>query len=165
MTKILSIFRHAEAKYNPRCSDHLRPLSLNGVADAGRMAKHLTGMVAPIDRVFCSDAGRTLETWQILNQTLSVSAEHIIFDPSLYLANSADLIARVETLSNEWQHVALVGHNPGLTSLCNFYTGDALCDLPTGSHYCVGFEVDDWRATSRLMGVLLNFTVPQQLKP
>ena len=47
----------------------------------------------------------------------------------------------------------------------NFYTGDELCDFPTCSHYCVGFEVDDWRATSRSMGVLLNFTVPQQLKP
>ena len=165
MTKILSIFRHAEAEYDPHFSDHLRPLSLNGVADAGLMAEHLTGVVSPVDMVFCSDAERTLETLRILNQTLSVSAEHIISDPNLYLASSTDLIARVEALSSEWQHVALVGHNPGLTTLCNFYTGDELCDLPTCSHYCVGFEVDDWRTTSRSMGVLLNFTVPQQLKP
>jgi len=165
MTKILSIFRHAEAENDLCFRDHERPLSHNGVADAGRMAEHLTSVVAPVDMVFCSDAKRTLETLQILNQTLLIGAEHIITDSNLYLASSTDLIARIEALSGEWQHVALVGHNPGLTSLCNFYTGDALCDLPTGSHYCVGFEIDDWRASSRSMGVLLSFTAPQQLKP
>ena len=165
MTKILSIFRHAEAEQHSRFSDHQRPLSRAGMADAEHMAEHLTAMVTPVDMVFCSDSRRTLETLQILNQVLSIAPEQIISDPNLYLASSAGLIARVEALSNQWQHVALVGHNPGLTTLSNFYTGDELCDLPTGSHYCVGFEIDDWRASGHLMGRLLDFTVPQQLRP
>ena len=163
--KVLSIFRHAEAEQHPRFSDHERPLSLVGVAYAERIAASLVRLVVPVDMVFCSDAERTVETLQIFNQTLAVAPECITFESELYLASSTDLIVRVEALSNEWQHVAFVGHNPGLTTLCNFYTGDQISDLPTGGHYCVGFEVDDWRATGNSMGALLGFTVPQQLKP
>tara|TARA_B110000977_G_scaffold40755_1_gene54857 strand:- start:13167 stop:13769 length:603 start_codon:yes stop_codon:yes gene_type:complete len=164
MTKLLSIFRHADAQQHPRFSDYERPLSASGVADAEAMLGYLEASLPPIDKVFCSDSVRTLETLEIFNRALALTPEQIISDSSLYLASTAELIASVEALSNEWQHAALVGHNPGLTALCNFYTGDALRELPTASHYAIAFETDDWTASDHSTGVLQSFTVPQQFK-
>ena len=40
--------------------------------------------------------------------------------PTLYLASFAELVKAIQTVPNEIKHLAIVGHNPGLSQLASF---------------------------------------------
>ena len=104
----LILLRHAHAKHggdDPPSDDHDRPLNDRGRRDAPRIGAWLRERPPPPDRVLCSDARRTLETWEHLGLPGAVEAR-----ADLYQADPQAILA---ALPDEGCAL-LIAHNPGI---------------------------------------------------
>ena len=164
MNKQLSIIRHAKSDWFAGCKDFDRGLNARGYHDASLIGKYLHANKQQFDRVYCSTANRAKLTLEQLNVSLKLPKASIQFEQSLYLASLTHLVSFIEQVSNEYRHIALIAHNPGLTNLCNFIAGDQLANLPTCGVYTIQCCVDDWRAVGLESGTKKMLITPRMLK-
>jgi phosphohistidine phosphatase len=57
-------------------------------------------------------------------------------------------------------HAALVAHNPGLSELAAWLTGEPAIALPTCAVVRIEIELDDWSIVSRGSGVQVEVMAP-----
>ena len=164
MSKILHIIRHAKSDWSHECADFDRGLNKRGYADAKLIGQYLAEYNYSIEKVFCSSARRARITLEELNRFLKLPSESIQFIDALYLASRSTLAGFIEQVDNQYNQIAIVGHNPGLTELCYFFTGDYLQNLPTCGVYSIEFNVDDWQAVGCDIGITSQFITPRKLK-
>ncbi|MFK8028359.1 MAG: histidine phosphatase family protein [Gammaproteobacteria bacterium] len=164
MNKQLSIIRHAKSDWSEEMPDFDRALNKRGLNDAILIGNYLHDHNYQFDRVYCSSANRARQTLGQLNMSLNLAKDSIQLERSLYLASLAHLVSLIEQLSHSHHHVALIAHNPGLTDLCNFITGDRLGNLPTCAVYTIQCCVDDWRAVGLESGTKKMLMTPRMLK-
>ena len=162
--KQLFLIRHAKSDWTDDCKDFDRVINDCGFNDAQLIGKYLHDHKQQFDRVYCSTASRARLTLEQLNATLNLLKTSIQYEQSLYLASLVHLVSFIENVSDEFQYVALIGHNPGITDLCNFLSGDQLDNLPTCAVYTIDFHVDEWRAVGFKSGNKSNLITPRMLK-
>ncbi len=111
--KLLYILRHAKAEIaEGYASDHERPLSPRGLADADAMGKHLHAQGKQPEHVLCSTARRTRETHAQLALDIPVA-----FSEKLYLASASELMAMIQSIPDSTSSALVIGHNPGMHEL------------------------------------------------
>ena len=164
MQKCLTIIRHAKSDWSRACADHERGLNDRGRGDAQRMGVALAEKHFAPDAVFCSTALRARLTLQKLSACWQNFNQAVTFDAALYLASLDELVAYLQAVDNSYSNIALLGHNPGLTQLCNCLADDTLDNLPTCGVYSLGLSIDDWRALSQGAGHQIYFITPKGLK-
>ena len=164
MNKTLNIIRHAKSDWARADFDYDRILNQRGRNDAQLIGKTLASEDFVTDKVICSGAYRAKETFQCLNEHLKITDNKIEYTDTLYLASLRQLLAEIENFNNDIDNIVIIGHNPGLTELCNYMTGDDLQNLPTCAVYSIVFPVDDWRAIDAEMGSKNNFLSPRMIK-
>ncbi len=164
MAKKLSIIRHAKSVSPDEGDDFERTLNERGIHDANLVGEYLMTQDYSFDTVICSSAVRAKQTLNQLNVFLNIASDKIVHLDDLYLASQAVISTIIEKADNHINHLAVVGHNPGLTSLCNYYSGDDLYNLPTCGVYTIEFNVDDWQALGRGLGCQLRLMTPKMLK-
>jgi phosphohistidine phosphatase len=123
--KHLILMRHASA--GPGEEDRARPLSPEGLAEAGRMGHALEALGAHgfrPERALVSPARRTRETLAGVRAALTGLAA-VEEDEALYLASPGRLLGRLQQLPDAASQVLLVGHNPGLAELVDWLVGRA----------------------------------------
>ena len=163
MPKQLSIIRHAKSSTDLSGPDRDRALNERGQGDAKLIGKFLSAQGVEFDQVYCSTAIRARQTFAKINELLKLPEDQVHFDDSLYLASLPVLLSFIENLSNAHRHIALVGHNPGLTELCNTLGAGDLGNLPTCGVFTVQFSADDWRAAANT-GENHKLVTPRMLK-
>jgi phosphohistidine phosphatase len=111
--KTLLILRHAKAvPKDPDLSDHDRPLDDIGKKDALRMGKLIKDKDIIPCFIMSSTALRAKITAELVANGCNYEGD-IILDNSLYEANKPkDYLAILETLSEKYSSVLIVGHNP-----------------------------------------------------
>jgi phosphohistidine phosphatase len=119
-TRQLIVLRHAKAAW-PDVEDRLRPLADRGRRDApaaGRWLREAERRLDGfrIDRVVCSPARRTRETWDLASAELD-DAPAPVYDGRVYAATTATLLAIVRETPAHVRGLVLVGHNPGMQHL------------------------------------------------
>lgn len=164
MSKSLHIIRHAKSDWSNECADFDRGLNKRGYADAKLIGEYLQANNYLLEQVFCSTARRARVTLEELNRYLEIPSDNIQYIDALYLASRSTLFGFVENIDNEFNNVALIGHNPGLTELSYYLSGDYLQNLPTCGVYSIYFDVDDWQAVSCDSGSTTKYITPRQLK-
>ena len=164
MMKRLSIIRHAKSTHPNVGSDYGRTINERGVSDAKLIGEYLVAQDYKFDLVLCSSAVRAKQTLNQLNTLLNLDDDLIIHLDDLYLASRSTICRIVEACDDRLQHVAMVGHNPGVTSVCNFYTGDNLENLPTCGVYSISFQVDNWQTLGQDVGKQEDVVTPNMLK-
>lgn len=132
MTRLI-LSRHAKAVTDGGAAgDHGRVLSERGRRDAVRLGIRLLDLGWVPERVLCSDAARTRETWALASEALrrAGQAPEVGYERRLYLADP-EAIARVcADLGEASGCLMLVGHNPGWEQLASQLAGGAV-PLPT----------------------------------
>jgi phosphohistidine phosphatase len=170
-TRHLIIMRHAKAAW-PQVEDRQRPLAERGRRDApaaGRWlhetARRLDGFA--LDRVVCSPARRTRETWELAAAHLEAPPTPV-YDGRVYAATASTLLNVVRETPARVRGLMLIGHNPGMQSLAVALaredSGEPLAKIrdryPTAG--IALFRVDDdW---SRLLpggALLTEFAIPR----
>ena len=121
----LLILRHAKAApKDPNISDHDRPLDKVGKDDALHMGKLIKdkGMIPSL--IISSTALRAKTTAELVAKGCSYQGD-IVLNESLYEAKPKDYLAIVQTLSDKYGSVLIVGHNPTVEGTIQMLTGSS----------------------------------------
>jgi phosphohistidine phosphatase len=123
--KYLTIVRHAKSSWaSSGTVDHDRVLNDRGKRAAPAVGTFLYrtyfggAEAAPIlpkpERLVTSTALRALGTAQIMAEVMRLGPETMELDSRLYLAEAPELLKAVQGFNEDWQHVMMFGHNPGM---------------------------------------------------
>lgn len=171
--KQLYLLRHAKAaEREPQESDFERPLAKRGISACKAIAGHLIEKRLSVERVYCSPAQRTKDTYALVKDSLG--GAKVIFREKLYLIDASDLVKLIGELSDKIASVMIVGHNPGLHVTALRLTKSAAegqqqsLDImtnkfPTGAMCSLSFDVEHWRDAIRGAGTLTAFVRPRDL--
>ncbi|WP_285734225.1 SixA phosphatase family protein [Kitasatospora phosalacinea] len=111
----LIVLRHAKADW-PDVPDELRPLAERGRADAVAAGRWLAEHGLVPDRVLCSTAVRTRQTWELAEPELG-GAPELVLEPRAYRADADELVELLRELPPVVRTVMLVGHRPEVQEL------------------------------------------------
>lgn len=133
----LSVCRHAKAE-----------TATNGVLDIQRnliekgkltlhhqVTKFAKQTPSLPDIIVCSHSNRTRQSAEIFSEILKLSnTENVLIDPKLYLADAFTCFEIIQTFEN-FNHVLLIGHNPGISDLFQLLTQKKALNLRTSEMY------------------------------
>jgi phosphohistidine phosphatase len=143
--KHLLLIRHAKSSWDdPSLGDFERPLNERGKKDAPVMEKRLSDKKLKIDALVSSTAKRAKQTGKHFAREFDLEKKNIVLEPKLYEAGEENFYEVVEKLKNKWDSVAIVSHNPGITSFANSLTETKIDDMPTSSIFAIKIDTDKW---------------------
>jgi len=130
--KQLYLIRHAKSSWsNPHLNDFDRPLNKRGKRDAPVMAKRLLTQGIVPQYIFSSPAVRAKKTARYIAKGIGFKRKNIIYDKGLYSAGFSYFIDTIGKHLNEVDVMFMVGHNPTITELAEYLTGDRFFNVPT----------------------------------
>lgn len=163
MTRELTLIRHAKSSWDDSSlQDFDRPLNKRGFKNAPEMGKRLARRNHRTDIIISSPAARAITTAEIIASEISFDSNNILREPEIYEAGLNALVNVVASIDDNYRHAILVGHNPGLTYLCNYLCNAQLDNMPTCSIVQIKFNIDTWAAISKHEGELVNFDYPKK---
>lgn len=130
----------------------MRPLNAKGVAEAEKMSRKLLAYEVLPEFIVSSPAIRAISTASIFAQALGIDEQSIQQDSKIYEADLSSLRDIVNKLPDTEQRIALVGHNPGITYLAEYLSGDYVGNIPTAGLIHLQFEIDEWALISHSLG-------------
>jgi len=163
--KTLLVVRHAKSSWTDSAlDDHERPLNTRGRRDAPRMGELVREHRLTPDLMISSDAVRARLTAEAVAEAAHYAGE-ILFDPRLYAASPADIVAVLHTARvAKAGIVMIIGHNPGLEELIAQLT-DTQPDLPTAALAHIVLPIDRWRDLKlSTRGTLVGLWRPKELR-
>jgi phosphohistidine phosphatase len=114
----LTLIRHGNAEWkDASIADFERPLNKRGIGEAEGIAKVLLEAELVPELLLASSAKRTQQTGEILGRTFGLATRRVKMVEELYLARSEVILALVQGTGPKVQHLAIVGHNPGISEL------------------------------------------------
>jgi phosphohistidine phosphatase len=114
----LTLIRHANAEWKDASyEDFDRPLNKRGSSEAESIGKILLEHQLMPDLLLVSTARRTQQTAEIVARQLGLPARRVKAMEQLYLAREQVILALANATGPKVQHLALIGHNPGISEL------------------------------------------------
>lgn len=160
--KSIHLIRHAKSSWeNPIASDFYRKLNERGLRDAPFMAEELKKLAYHPDYILCSPAKRTTKTAEFFTEKLNLHQNHIHFEQRIYEASLKTLLEVLNEIPNQYNNIALIGHNPAITQLSNFLTTDYIDNIPTCGIVKIEMDIEDWQHIIEGIGRKLFFIYPK----
>lgn len=153
--KKLTLLRHGEATVGVGQSGDLkRKLTQQGTTQLLRLSNLLESEEMDYDFAISSPAKRCLESLEIINKEKRIP--RVEKNPTIYDATVMALLDIINTFDKAYSNVLMVGHNPGISHLVGFLTGDSSVVFAPGMLVRISFEVSDWKLVSRNSGSILE---------
>jgi phosphohistidine phosphatase len=160
--KTLFIIRHAKSSWSADVlNDFDRPLNQRGHTDAPTMAQRLVAQKFPIDAFVSSTANRAFTTATYFAKAYQQTTESIIQVPALYHAPPVVFFETIHTISNQYQHIAIFAHNPGITQFVNQLTQITINNMPTCSIFAISTSIKNWKEFGTQQNEWLFFDYPK----
>jgi phosphohistidine phosphatase len=169
----LLLLRHAKAVQDAKGGDHARALTERGRRNAATMGAFLHRSGERPDRVLCSTAKRTVETWELVAAELGVPHGAEFLD-ALYLAPAKKIQGLIRPAGGA--SLLVIGHNPGLED-CAAELARKPCDkdeaarreslrekFPTCALAVLEFEIARWEDLTAGTGALKTMVRPKDLE-
>jgi phosphohistidine phosphatase len=164
MPKQLLLIRHAKSDWNNAgLKDFDRPLNKRGHSNAPEMANRMVEQQIIPDLIVSSPALRAITTATYFAENWGIDQSKIQQENSIYEANVKSLLALVNQLDNQFDHVAMLGHNPGLTDFANYLSDVNIYNMPTCSIVIIEFPFENWNEVSAETGKVVLFDYPKSL--
>lgn len=163
--KSLLILRHAKSSLkHPELTDHDRPLNKRGKNDASRMGDLLKNEKLIPDLIISSTALRAVDTAKTVAKRCCYKDEIILYK-SLYAAEPQAYFEVLHDISDDYDKVLVVGHNPGIEELLEILT-DEIHKMPTCSLAHLRLKIIRWSDIDhvRTKGELVDIWVARDLK-
>ena len=154
--KKLLLVRHAKAEKEGE-SDIDRPLKYTGMQDAAFMAEKLKENLLTPQLIITSPALRTKTTAEIISDHFLMPEPQP--DNRIYEATEKTWLNVIKTLPEEYDFVAIVGHNPGVSQVIYELTGEVK-EVHTATTAVIEFNTDKWASISGGTGKLSYFSWP-----
>ena len=126
------------------------------------MGKRISAQDIRPSLIVSSPAVRAWTTAKIVADSIAYPREFLHRDDRLYGASVYTLIAVIADQDPGFNHVMIVGHNPGLTQFANFLVTDVTPNLPTCGVVSVLIDSDDWNLRGRPDATLAFFDYPKR---
>lgn len=163
--KTLTIVRHAKSSWkDSNLSDRKRPLNRRGERDAPLMGKRIVEHGIRPSLIISSPATRAWTTAKIIATEIAYPIEFLQREDDLYLASLNDILDVIAAQDNGFNHLMVVGHNPGLTDVANFLSPGLTHNLPTAGIVSVQIDQDNWDLRERPNTELLIHDYPKFVK-
>ncbi len=162
--KTLLLMRHAKSSWkDDSLEDFERPLKNRGIKDTKKIAKVIRKNNLIPDLILASSSTRTRETAEAVAKTLEYENKIVYLD-DLYMGEPQDFINALKALSNDYNTVMIVAHNPGLEAYLQIIDGEIEA-MPTGGLGYLVLVLDHWQEiTLDTMGDLIGFWAPKDLE-
>ncbi len=165
MSLQLHLLRHAKSSWaDPGASDRERELNHRGLRDAPRMGRALSDLVPPqpLSVSLARRAQATLEGliegWPELREM-----EHRT-EEALYTFSAAELVDWIGEQPGDAETLFIVGHNPALTELPNWLTGEPVFgNVPTAGYVGLELDCDTWSELWPGCGRVVRSLFPREL--
>ncbi|MEM6841014.1 MAG: histidine phosphatase family protein [Bacteroidota bacterium] len=164
MVRQLLLIRHGEAKDAQGRPDAERELSAWGYQDMVRVGHYLKEQSWQPDLIFSSTAVRAMSTAQIVAEQLQYPIQRIQAMPDLYEASLRSFLSIINEQSAQFNRIATVGHNPTLTYLSEYLTGEEVGSMLPGGLALIEFTIESWVEVSKHTGSLVMYKSPAELK-
>lgn len=164
--KRLILTRHAKSAWDdPLTPDHDRPLNERGKAAAADLGQWLASRGYVPEKVLCSDAVRTQQTWAGIAPALPATPV-LELKPALYHAGVDVMLAVLKNAKADV--VMMIGHNPGIAEFAGKLVAKAPLNTefdryPTGATLVVDFVADSWDQIAFGSGIVDDFVIPKEL--
>lgn len=164
--KRLILTRHAKSAWDdPLTPDHDRPLNERGKAAAADLGQWLASRGYVPEKVLCSDAVRTRQTWSGIAPALPATPV-MELKPALYHAGVDVMLAVLKNAKADV--VMMIGHNPGIAEFAAKLVAKAPLNAefdryPTGATLVVDFVADSWDQIEFGHGIVDDFVIPKEL--
>lgn len=159
--KNLILVRHAKSSWNnAQLSDFDRPLNDRGNEDKRTMGTRLKARNEGVELILSSSSKRTTQTSIALAKAINYPTEAIQFQEEIYHASVATMMQHINAVSNTIDTLMLVGHNPGISLLCDYLCGSYL-DFPTLGMAKITFETNNWEEVFGDTGSLIWMDYPK----
>ena len=160
--KKLTLIRHAKSSWDDSAlEDFNRPLNKRGQRDLPAMARRVRDFGLAPDRLLTSGAVRALTTAESLAGTLELNSRQVLVQPELYAASCSSLLHHLQHQSDQWHHLMIVGHNPGIEDLAYYLTHKRLAKFPTAAVLHIRLEISRWRELAESCGTVELFDYPK----
>ena len=159
MTKTLYLVRHAKAS-DSVSPDLIRPLVANGMIDAARMGRHLASKMQGIDLILTSHSERTQMTAQVFCEQLGIDNQIVKTDEALYESSPKHYLDALSEVSEAMDSVMIVGHNPSISYLAEFLTGEEIGSMPTCAVIGMTIENLTWSEITKRSGHMNFYDSP-----
>jgi phosphohistidine phosphatase len=162
MAKQLLLIRHAKSDWgSASLTDFNRPLNRRGNTNAPEMAERMVKQRIVPQLIVSSPAVRALTTARYFAKTWHIQSEDIVEEKAIYEANIKTLLTVVNQLDDQFEQIALFGHNPGLTDLANYLSNGHIYNMPTCSVVIIEFPFESWKEISSDTGKIVLFDYPK----
>ncbi len=162
--RTIFFIRHAKSSWDDAAlSDFDRPLNERGKRDAIFMAQHLFDLKLPIDAFISSPAKRARKTASYFMK--QYGADTFIEKPDLYLPQAAAFTRAIESADDQYNHLAIFSHNPGITEYVNTLTDVIrVNDVPTCGIFAIRTAAKRWADFSSSAKEFLFFDYPSKFR-
>jgi len=159
MTKTLYLVRHAKASdfVSP---DLIRPLIASGMIDATLMGRHLASKMQGIDLILTSNSERTQMTAQVFCEQLGIDNKIIKVKEDLYESSPMHYLTALSEVSKNIDSVMIVGHNPSISYLAEYLTGEEIGSMPTCAVVGMTFDNLTWTEITKKSGKITFYDSP-----
>lgn len=162
MAKCILLVRHGKSDWaHSQMTDFERPLNHRGHKSSIEMAERASSKGIIPQLIVSSPANRAITTAQHFSEVWNIPIENIQLEPSIYEANTTALLQVLNKLDNQYDFIALFGHNPGLTDFSNFLADAHIYNMPTAGTVLIEFPFEDWALVSQHTGSLSSFDYPK----
>lgn len=144
--------------------DKERPLNQRGLSDASLMSGVLRQEECTPELLYVSAAKRTTQTADIISNELNIPQKQIIYSPELYLCSSYTMEETITFAPQEFNKIAIVGHNPTISDIASHYSRNNYIDMPTLGIFIATFDTEEWENVSSQNIVKQQLFIPKMFK-
>ncbi len=162
MPKQIILVRHAKSDWSMQnFSDFERRLNVRGQSNVAEMPFRPAIQALQPDLVLSSPAERAKQTALGFLKAWDAQAIDFKLEDRIYEASLATLWTIINELPDQYQRVALFGHNPGFTELASTLGNVQIDNLPTCGLMVFDFDETSWKAIVPQSGRLLFYDYPK----
>lgn len=164
MNRELFLIRHAQAEfpeYNQK--DKERSLTAQGSQDAMRLGNLLLNNKLQPDYILCSTALRTRQTAGYICEQIEFDSNKINLLEDIYESSVRILLNTINNISDSYQRVYIVAHNPSISYLAEYITGDVIGDISPAGTVHIQLGGMSWAMLSQNNASLLKYYDPIDL--
>ena len=162
--KQIFILRHAKSSWDNReLADFDRPLSMRGENDAKKLNTFIKKKSLHIDKVFCSSAKRTKETFDLIADGFGLSIEDAIYSEDLYFGSVSNIVETLSKLDEKNKFILIIGHNPTLFHLVEELANESIQKFTTCNLAVINFS-DAWKKLSKSKCKLKSLYRPKEIE-
>ncbi len=155
MIKKLFLLRHGQAESGFNMKDYNRSLTVEGERAIKTLSEQLASRNFNPENILCSPSKRTTQTCEILTSTIGYKGQ-VQYEKGIYEATAHQLFELISSAPDNVNTLLLIGHNPGISYLGHYLTGNFRDGMYPGQLVEVSFECDGWKEVSKGSGNLVS---------